>query len=486
MVSQIHKANYFTNGSNRCRDIPNEGLIRYLDMFNWERVMVTSPAALREMLVTKCYDFVKPTSTARLLIYFFGAGMPFVEGDLHRFQKKTMMPAFSFRHIIELYPIFWTYSKEFAASVTAEVEQNAGKSKVTNGSSHPIEADQAVIDAVKWFKTITLDIMGIAGMGQDFEARRNKEDNKLVKAYHTLFSPGLQSAIVYWLRSMRLGWLVQFLPLSKNTEMEEAKHVIRDTCRQLIRAKSDKLETGKLSDVDVLSVAIQSGGFNDEQLIDQITTFLLAGHETTAVSMIWATYGLSQHPDIQKRLRAEVRAKLPSPVGASDVTSVDIDKVPYLIAVCNEILRFYDVFVWTRREAGIDTSLCGQHIPKGTSIVIPFTAIHRDKSIWGDDADVFNPDRWMPDEKSGSTRVTNGGVTSNFGVMSFLHGPRSCIGEAFARAEFACLLAAWVGQFEFELNDKNEMNRENLETGGGFTVGPINPLDIRVRVIPGW
>lgn len=64
-------------------------------------------------------------------------------------------------------------------------------------------------------------------MGQDFEARKNKDNNELVKAYHTLFSPDWQSALVYALRSWRLGWLVQYLPLPKNTEMEQAKHAIR-------------------------------------------------------------------------------------------------------------------------------------------------------------------------------------------------------------------------------------------------------------------
>lgn len=202
--------------------------------------------------------------------------------------------------------------------------------------------------------------------------------------------------------------------------------------------------------------------------------------------MIWACYGLCQHPEIQTRLRAEIRAHLPSPVGSSDVTSLDIDRVPYLTAVCNEILRYYDVFVWTRREAGVDTSLLGQRIPKGTAIVIPFRAIHRDKSIWGEDADTFNPDRWVSNSKSGTPRLTSGGAKSNFGVMSFFHGPRSCIGEAFARAEFACLLAAWVGRFEFELNDKAQLDEKNLKTAGGFTTGPVDGLDVRVKIVPGW
>ena len=194
--------------------------------------------------------------------------------------------------------------------------------------------------------------------------------------------------------------------------------------------------------------------------------------------MTWATYALAQYPQVQKRLRDEVRAVLPSPYGSEPVTSLDIDKVPYLTAVCNEVMRFYDVFVWTFREAIVDTELVGHKIPKGTQLVIPVASIHRDRSIWGDDADEFNPDRWL--EKK------NAGVTTNFAVMTFIHGPRTCIGETFARAEFACLLGAFVGRFEWELNDPRELMDENYKVAGGFGVGPVNGLDIRARVVDGW
>ena len=460
--------------------MPNDGLIRYLDMFNWERVLVVSPNALRELLVTKCYDFVKPKLLNGMMIYFFGAGMPFVEGDVHRFQKKTMMPAFAFRHIKELYPVFWSMGKEMITEMSADIQRNAGKPKTTrDGQTTAVAEDQAVINVIRWFKRTTLDAMGIAGMGQDFEARK-REDTPLVKAYHDMFSPDWQAALSYGMRLVLPNWLAKRMPFEANAKMEQGKETIRESCRQLIRAKSEKMSKNELSDVDVLSVAIQSGGFTDESLIDQITTFLLAGHESTAVALTWATYGLCQHPDIQKKLRDEVRAKLPSPAGNSDITSFDIDRVPYLSAVCNEILRYYDVFVWTWREAAVDTSLLGQPIPKGTKLVLPFSAIHRDRKLWGEDADKFDPERWIADKSK------NGGPESNFAFMSFLHGPRSCIGEAFARAEYACLLAAWVGRFEFELNDQKEMDEKNLEVAGGFTIGPIHGLDVKVRSLEGW
>ena len=93
--------------------------------------------------------------------------------------------------------------------------------------------------------------------------------------------------------------------------------------------------------MDILSVALESGGFTDENLIDQLMTFLAAGHETTASAMTWAAYLLAKHPEVQTRLRAEIRENLPS-ISDTDTTvsSVDIDRLPYLTAVCNEVLRY--------------------------------------------------------------------------------------------------------------------------------------------------
>ena len=453
-------------------------MIRYKYVFNFELVMVCSPAALRELLVTKCYDFEKPKPLSRLAIHFFGLGMPFIEGDGHKFQRKMMAPAFAFKHIKDLYPVFWEMSKEITNILTGEVGKVAGKPHATNGHMSPIAPDQGVVEIVRWWKAITLDIMGVAGMGQDFEARYN-EHHPLRQAYYNLFQASWSAAYSVFVRLVVPLWAFPYIPIKHNKVMEDSRKTIRDNCLQLIRTKTAQLAEGKLTDLDILSCAIQSGGFDEQGLIDQMTIFLLAGHESSSVAMSWATYALAQYPEVQQRLRDDIRANLPSPSGSSQITSLDIDKVPYLTAVCNEVMRYYDVFVWTFREAVVETSLVGQKIPKGTQIVIPVAAIHRDRKIWGDDADEFNPDRWLTGKKTG-------GPDTNFAFMTFNQGPRVCIGETFARAEFACLLAAWAGRFQWELNDPRELIDENYICAGGFGVGPVKGLDIKARVVEGW
>jgi len=99
-------------------------------------------------------------------------------------------------------------------------------------------------------------------------------------------------------------------------------------------------------------------------------------------------------------------------------------------------------------------------------------ATNRSVDLWGADAETFDPERWIKNPGSG-------GSVSNYGLLTFLHGPRSCIGQGFARAEFACLVAAWVGAFEMELVDRDMV----VEVQGGVTTKPKGGVKLRVRAV---
>jgi cytochrome P450 len=213
-------------------------------------------------------------------------------------------------------------------------------------------------------------------------------------------------------------------------------------------------------------------------------TFLAAGHETTASSMIWAIYLLCVHPEIQTRLREEIRANLPSLDSEESVNSQQIDHMPYLNAVCSEVLRYFPPVPLTPRIAARNTTIIGQKIPKGTRVMLVPWAVNRSEELWGPDAAKFDPERWIPSDSNPSS--ANGGAASNYSFLTFLHGPRSCIGQGFAKSEFACLLAAWVGRFEFQINDERELDEKNLVIKGGVTSKPANGLFVKTKVIPGW
>jgi len=457
-------------------------VIRYLGILNSERLLIVSPRALGEVLTTKNYDFIKPSHVASSIGRILGIGVLLAEGDEHKVQRKNLMPAFAFRHIKDLYPGFWNKSCEAVNTMTKDFKAQQLKNAQTQ-DVEKVASQETVFEVGEWASRATLDIFGVAGMGQDFGAIQNPH-TELNKTYRTIFKPSKQAQILGMLNLFLPGWFVKRLPVKRNGEVEAAAEVIRTTCRKLIRAKKEKLEKHELTDVDILSVALESGGFTEENLIDQMMTFLAAGHETTATAMTWAIYMLCLNPDMQTRLRAEVRETLPSAAEESVVTSQQIDHMPYLNAVCSEVLRYYPPVPMTLRDAVRDTSIAGQFVPKGTRIMLAPWAINKDASLWGEDAAKFNPDRWLPSPSNPQSH--NGGAASNYSYLTFLHGPRSCIGQAFAKAEFACLLAAWVGRFEFTLKNEAEYEEKNVLIKGGVTAKPARGLHVRSKVVEGW
>ena len=382
------------------------------------------------------------------------------------------MPAFSYRHIKNLYPIFWSKGIEMVKLIEEDLRRRGNPS-------------DNVIRVSTWTSRATLDIIGLAGMNRDFDSLRDP-NNELAIHYHKINSvppTRLERSLFLTGLIFNAAHLVHKLPLKRNRYIASSSAYIRNVALQMIRDARESLtgeKTHQATDaVDIISVALSSDGFTDEELLDQMMTFLTAGHETTSSALQWCVYALSKHPDVQTRLREEIRANLPSiSVDNPDsISATTIDSLPYLNAVCNEVFRFHPSAPITIRIANRDTSLAGHPIPKGTAVHIVPAMTNHDKSLWGPDADQFNPDRWL-----GPGRANTGGANSNYAFLTFLHGPRSCIGQGFAKGELACLLAAFVGRFQFELEDPNA----KLLLREGATVSPKDGVRARLTPLEGW
>lgn len=377
------------------------------------------------------------------------------------------MPAFAFRHVKDLYPVFWSKAREVTEAMTAAIQEPDKTS----------ERPSSVLEIGNWASRVTLDIIGVAGMGQDFNAIANP-NNELMTTYQRIFKTSRAARYMQLLGIIFPIWLLRLLPVKRNSDIEDASQTIKRVCRELIQQKRQKMEKWERTDTDILAVALESGGFSDEDLVNQLMTFLAAGHETTASAMTWAVYLLCRHPDVQQKLREEIRTSLPSVGDASrTISAAEVDRLPYLNAVCNETLRIIPSVPLSMRIAAHDTSILGHHIPKGTFVILSPWAINLSKQLWGDDAAEFKPERWI-----GPGRANTGGADSNYAFMTFLHGPRSCIGQSFAKAEFACLLAAWMGRFEMEFEDPNY----ELTIQGGITARPKGGLNVRLKAAEGW
>lgn len=215
---------------------------------------------------------------------------------------------------------------------------------------------------------------------------------------------------------------------------------------------------------DVLSLLIESNDFSDAELIDQLLTVLAAGHETTSSALTWLCYLLAIHPEYQKRLRDEVKEAFPTnPVHDKELDIAAIlERLPLLNGICNETLRLYPTVPITMRIAVRDTTLLESPIPRGTEIMVSPWAVNRQKELWGENASEFVPERWIEDGKPNNS----GGADSNYSLLTFLHGPRSCIGQGFAKAELRCLVAAFIRVFSWEL----DMRQEDVTAAGVITI----------------
>ncbi|KAI0419671.1 cytochrome P450 [Xylaria grammica] len=431
-----------------------------LSAFDYQ-VLVTKPRMLADLLVHKPYDFAKPPKISGLLRHVLGDGLIMVEGDQHKFLRKNTMPAFTFRHIKNLYHMMWTKSVIMTGALEEALETGEGR-------------DTGIIDLSNWTSRVTLDIIGVAGMGREFNTLKKAED-PLLGIYEQLLEPAPEK-LAFAMSSLLLGLpFVRLLPWKMNTLFKYLTTTLSDVCMPMLQEKKDAIINSKDDHFDVLSLLIKSGNFTDPQLRDQLLTFLAAGHETTSSALSWACYLLSKHPEYQDKLREEIRQAVPDDMEIDKSTDLAgiLEPLPYLNGIMNETLRLYPTVPLTMRQAIRDSNLAGQAIPKGVTVVLSLWQMNRAPDLWGPAAGEFRPERWITAGKPNS----NGGAHSNYEFLTFLHGPRSCIGQGFAKAEMRCLLASMIRTFSWEL----AMDEKKILPRGAITIKPSNGLLLRLK-----
>src|SRR5215471_2724303 len=191
---------------------------------------------------------------------------------------------------------------------------------------------------------------------------------------------------------------------------------------------------------DVLSMlrSAQSGGdpdtkLTEKQIHNHILTFLAAGHETTAIAVVWTIYLLSQYPQIRTKLQDEIRSVL----AGRDPTPDDLAKLPYLDWVLSESMRLYPPAWLQMRFVAKETELDGVRLPVGTLLILSQWVIHRRPDIW-QDAEVFKPERWDP---ANDQHIPPGAY------FPFGGGPRTCIGMPLAQLEARIILASILQRY---------------------------------------
>ncbi|KAN0061905.1 hypothetical protein ACQY0O_005900 [Thecaphora frezii] len=236
---------------------------------------------------------------------------------------------------------------------------------------------------------------------------------------------------------------------------------------------------------------------DDVELIGQITTLLLAGNETTSTQTTWALHVLGDHPEVQAKLRAEIHDHFGARMERGAVSYDELMSMPYLDRFAKEMLRFVSPVPMTLRVVTkSDTIPLSRPYPtrdgkstftsvpvyKGQELVVPIQSMNMSQDIWGPTAAQFDPDRWLDD------RVPENAKRSGLPMhlMTFITGPRGCIGNRFAIAEFKALLCSLVGRFEFQNVEGWKVERKQAITLRPLVIGQEelgNQMPLRVSRI---
>lgn len=229
---------------------------------------------------------------------------------------------------------------------------------------------------------------------------------------------------------------------------------------------------------------------SDSELLDQLSTFLFAGSDTTAISISWCLHYLSLKPELQSRLRAELMAYNSDAPTSTDPIAT-LDSLPFLDAVVKETFRFAPPVHGTIRVATQDDYIPLSEplvlktnelvreirIRKGSYVHIPIEGLNYSKDIWGDDAQCFNPDRWFSLPLSASR---NPGLAN---LMTFSFGSHACIGWRFSVIEMKIFLAVLLPHFVFSPAPFTTIGKHNAiitrpYVKGKFKLGSQLPLNL--------
>ena len=223
--------------------------------------------------------------------------------------------------------------------------------------------------------------------------------------------------------------LPDWMPTKLNRETQRANELRLGKLRQIVEDRfASGQPQGDLLDM-LISNHLEEDGrrFSAEQLIYEMSGIVFAGHDTTALTLTWLFYLLSQHEDVMDRVSAEIETVLGNRLPTLD----DLDKLTTITHVIQETLRLYPPVYVTIREADEEDNFGGYHIPKGTSLLLNIRGLHRDPTYWHD-PETFNPDRFAK---------ANSANRHKSAFIPFITGPRKCIGDNFAMMEMQLVAA---------------------------------------------
>ncbi|KAJ4731417.1 Cytochrome P450 [Rhynchospora pubera] len=387
------------------------------------RICITDMELVKQVLSNKSGFYPKADAHPGMLA-LLGKGLVMINGPDWARHRRVVNPAFTIDKLKMM-------TRKMTGCAKSMIE--GWENQIAQEKSKQIE-----IELNKQFLELTADVISLTAFGSSY--MKGKEVFLAQKELQAL-------AFASFLNVQIPGF--QYLPTPNNRKGWCLDKKIRTTLMQIIheRMKSRKDEGyGK----DLLGLMLETcmvgGKENDnnrmtmDEIIDECKTFFFGGHETTSHLLTWTMFLLSTNEDWQEKLREEVLRECGMAVPNADMLS----KLKLVNMVLLEALRIYGPVNIIFRKASQDMELGTIKLLKGTSISIPFAILHRDKEIWGPDADKFNPLRF----ENGLSKAAK----HPNALLSFSIGPRGCIGQNFAMLEAKAVIAMLLQRFCFSIS----------------------------------
>jgi cytochrome P450 len=374
-----------------------------LRVLNFRILLLNHPDHIEDVLVNHPRKFIK----GRVLQAnkrVFGRGLLTSEGDFWLRQRRLAQPAFHRARIAG-----------YALTMVEYTERLLDEWQ--DGEQHDIH---------KEMMRLTLQIVGKTLFDADVE----RDAQEVGKSLELLLELGANFR--------RTIFIPNWLPTPTNLRQERA---IRQIEKVLYRIIAEKRASGRDSG-DLLSMLLTAqdedgSRMTDQQLRDEAITLFLAGHETTANTLSWTWWLLTQNPAVEAKFHAELRTVLAGRAPSLD----DLPKLVYTNHIITESMRLYPPAWGTARTAIEEHEIAGYAVPKGSGVSFAQWTVHRD-ARWYDAPDEFRPERWEGDLLKRNPK---------FAYFPFGGGPRQCIGNTFALMETALTLATIAQQYRFRL-----------------------------------
>jgi cytochrome P450 len=399
---------------------------------------VTDPALVENILGRNADKFPKTRLDRRVLKPIVGEGLLTAQGDSWRWQRKIASAQFRHAELLSYVPAMVDAASECI---------RRWRQRPVSPFTTDIEADMTETT----FNVVSRTIL--AGI--------SKADGDIIKragrAYLDPISWEVAAALLqypetYWHPGKR--------------RMKKSAIELRAIVRRLVAQRRQDQSDGTDLVARMLAARDPETGepMSDEMIADNLTTFLFAGHETTAKALTWALYVLARAPEWQERLRTEIS----SAIGTAPISAETVNKLPTVSRVLKEVMRLYPPApVMTRvNAAGVDIG--GKWLPSPTLIVMPIFIIHRHRALW-DDPNRFDPDRFLPEKEAQYPRTQ---------FMPFGYGQRICIGSSFAILEATAILVTLLQNAHFDWDGRHApepVSRVTLRPKGGMPL-IVRPL----------